>query len=173
MTPFDSEGVLGELTSRFPRSGRLEWIGVREARRGTVFRMERVFAETGVGLRGDHYQKDGKRQVTLIQQESFAVIAAFVGRDPEGLGPEVFRRNLVVSGINLVALIGRPFRIGEVLFEGSATCPPCSRMEEALGRGAYNAMRGHGGIAARVLESGWMAQGDRLHAGTVSQKPSG
>jgi MOSC domain-containing protein YiiM len=64
------------------------------------------------------------------------------------------RRNLVVSGINLFALREQRFATGTALFEGAGPCEPCSRMEMNLGAGGYNAMRGHGGIIARVLEGG-------------------
>jgi MOSC domain-containing protein YiiM len=72
------------------------------------------------------------------------------------------RRNLLISGINLLALKDRPFRIGAVLLEGTGLCHPCSRMEAVLGPGGYNAMRGHGGITARVLESGELHVDDAL-----------
>ena len=72
------------------------------------------------------------------------------------------RRNVVVSGIPLIALKGRRFRIGDVLLEGTDPCDPCSRMEAALGAGGYNAMRGMGGLCARILEGGSLRLGDAV-----------
>ena len=80
------------------------------------------------------------------------------------LDPALLRRNIVVAGLNLLALKGRRFRIGGALLEGSGPCEPCSRMEEALGPGGYNAMRGHGGITARVVEGGLIRVGDAVAA---------
>lgn len=100
-----------------------------------------------------------KRQVTLIQAEHLAVIGALLGRDV-AVDPGDLRRNLVVSGLNLRALKGTVFTIGEVVLEASGECHPCSRMEEALGPGGYQAVRGHGGLNARVLRSGILRVGD-------------
>ena len=102
----------------------------------------------------------GKRQVTLIQAEHLSVIAALAGL--ETVTPEHLRRNVVVSGLALLALKDRRFRIGDVLLEGTGECHPCSRMEEAFGPGGYNAVRGHGGITARVLEGGLIEVGGLL-----------
>jgi MOSC domain-containing protein YiiM len=71
----------------------------------------------------------------------------------------------LVEGVNLLSLKGKQFRIGEAVFEYSGECHPCSRMEEALGVGGYNAMRGHGGITARVLSSGEIKTGDTVFVG--------
>jgi len=119
-----------------------------------------VTAVAGQGLEGDHYRARGRgtRQVTLIQAEHLAVIGALLGRVAPA--PEVLRRNLVVSGINLLALKGRRFQIGEAVLEGTGFAHPCSRMEEVLGAGGYNAMRGHGGLTARIVRSGRLALGD-------------
>ena len=68
----------------------------------------------------------------------------------------------MVSGINLLALKNKRFSAGAVLLEYTGACHPCSKMERALGAGGYNAMRGHGGITARVLEAGLLCIGDRL-----------
>jgi MOSC domain-containing protein YiiM len=99
-----------------------------------------------------------------MQAEHVPVIAALVGLD--AIDPALLRRNVVVSGIPLIALKGRRFRIGEVLLEGTGPCDPCSKMEAALGEGAYNAMRGHGGLCARIVEGGWIRLGDAVaHVG--------
>lgn len=148
------------LMARFPHPGRLEWIGLRERRGGPVLGVAEALAQTGIGLLGDHYRSGAKatRQVTLIQAEHLSVIAALCGRSE--LDPGVLRRNLVVSGINLLAFKGMRFRVGTVILEASGPCHPCSRMEEVLGSGGYNVMRGHGGITARVLEGGPLRLGD-------------
>ena len=125
---------------------------MRPVRRAGVTAVDAVEAVAGQGLAGDHYAHDGKRQVTLIQAEHLAAVAAFVGRP--ALDPALLRRNIVVAGLNLLALKGRQFRAGAALLEWTGPCEPCSRMEEALGPGGYNAMRGHGGITARVVAGG-------------------
>ena len=94
------------------------------------------------------------------QAEHLPVVAALAGL-PD-VSPMTLRRNLVVSGLPLVALKGRRFRIGEVVLEGTGPCDPCSRMEDALGPGGYNAMRGHGGLCARIVSGGRIAVGDLL-----------
>ena len=86
----------------------------------------------------------------------------YLGSRVEAVVPATLRRNLVVSGLPLVALKGRRFRIGEAVFEGTGDCDPCSRMEAALGPGGYNAMRQHGGLCARVIASGSFALGDAV-----------
>ena len=157
-----SEFLVKELLAVIPQVGRLEWIGFRPAHRAPVQVVESVRAEAGRGLIGDRYAESPgtKRQVTLIQAEHLPVIATLAGH--AAVPPEWLRRNLVISGINLLALRDRPFRIGEVLLEGTGLCHPCSRMEEVLGKGGYNVMRGHGGITARVLEGGRLCIGDRV-----------
>ena len=160
--------------THFPHPGRLDWIGVRGQRRGPVLVVGEAMARTGVGLVGDHYKSGGKgsRQVTLIQAEHLPVIAALLGR--QGLDPGMLRRNLVVSGINLLALKGLRFRIGSTLLEGTGLCYPCSRMEEVLGPGGYNVMRGHGGLTARILQGGVLRLDDPVVAlGPVEGLASG
>ena len=120
-------------------------------------------AIAGAGLVGDRYKGgSGKRGITLIQAEHLPAIAALAQR-PD-LTPALLRRNVVVSGIPLVALKQRRFRIGTAVFEGTEECDPCSRMEDALGPGGYNAMRGHGGLCARTVESGTCGLRDALEA---------
>ena len=140
--------------------GRVTWIGLRPARRAPVQAVEEVRAEPGQGLAGDRYEsrRAGARQVTLIAEEQLRAMAGYLSRD--AVAPERLRRNIVVRGINLSALKQRRFRIGNAVLEHSGECHPCSRMEEELGPGGYNAARGHGGITARVLEGGIICLGD-------------
>ena len=157
-----NDATLADLRARFPRSGRVAWIGLRPGSRAAIRVVDSAQLIVDAGIEGDHRaaRGGGKRQVTLIQQEHLAAIAALAGLD--AVDPALLRRNLVVSGVSLVALKDRCFRIGEAVLEGTGECQPCSRMEENLGPGGYNAMRGHGGITARVLQGGRVRIGDRV-----------
>ena len=153
--------ALAELMATLPRSGRLEWIGLRPARDVPMQEVEMAQASSEAGLLGDRYKGgSGKRALTLIQAEHLPVIAALSGHAQ--VPPSTLRRNLVVAGIALNALQGRRFRIGQVELEGTESCDPCSRMEDALGPGGYNAMRGHGGLCARILKGGILRIGDTV-----------
>jgi len=151
-----------ELINKLPQIGKLEWIGVRKQRRAPLDSLEEVKVSVDGGLEGDHFKSkfSKKRQITLIQQEHLNSVASMLGK--EEISPSLTRRNLVVSGINLFAIRDRKFSIGEVIFEGTGYCHPCSRMEENLGPGGYNAMRGHGGLTAQVIEGGVISVGDRV-----------
>ena len=154
--------VLDDLLSSVPRAGVVEWIGVRPARRAPLVIVDSVEARAGRGLTGDRFRggASSKRQVTLIQAEHLPVVASFLRRDQ--VDPVLLRRNIVVSGLNLLALNGARFAIGGAVMEGTGPCHPCSRMEEAFGAGGYNAVRGHGGITARVISSGVISVGDAV-----------
>lgn len=157
------DSPLARLFAQFPRAGVVVWIGLRPARDVAMRDVDAAEAIAGKGLAGDRYASaSGKRGVTLIQAEHLPAIAALSGH--AAVAPATLRRNLVVSGIPLIALKDRRFRIGEALLEGTGPCDPCSRMEDALGSGGYNAMRGHGGICARILEGGPLRVGDAVSA---------
>lgn len=146
--------------SRFAQPGRVRWIGLRPARGQPMRIVDGVEAIAGAGLVGDRFKRSstGKRGVTLIQAEHLPAIASLASLSD--VQPATLRRNIVVEGLPLVALVGKRFRIGEAMLEGTGPCDPCSRMETALGEGGYNAMRGMGGITARVIEGGRIALGD-------------
>ena len=161
--PLNPDSPLARLMATLPRAGKVEWIGLRPARDEAMIATGTVEAIAGAGLVGDRYKSgSGKRGITLIQAEHLPAIAALAQR-PD-LTPALLRRNVVVSGIPLVALKQRRFRIGTAIFEGTEECDPCSRMEDALGPGGYNAMRGHGGLCARIVEGGTFGLGDALEA---------
>ena len=181
---------LRQLTRQFAQPGRIDWIGLRPSRGAVMQCVGEVEVLAGSGLLGDRTHRGGqttlpglagpataggKRQVTLLQAEHLPVIAALAG----WVGPlhaSVLRRNLVVSGLNLLAAKSlfkdQPLVLclgaagatsaDQVVLEITGPCEPCSKMEAALGPGGYNALRGHGGMTARVLQGGWLHLGDAV-----------
>ncbi len=162
LVSFSPQSPLGRLLAAPMRPGQLCWIGVRPARGTPIDVRTSAKLCAGHGIDGDRYDtnRNGPRQVTLIAAEDIAAIAAFLGLPK--VAPELLRRNLVTRGINLLALKDRRFRVGAALLEGSGECAPCSRLEETFGPGGYNAVRGRGGITARVIEGGTIHIGDAI-----------
>ena len=185
--PSPATSDLRQLMQQFARPGQLKGIGLRPGRGLPMVAATEVQALAGQGLVGDRAVRarpgslatgGGKRQVTLIQAEHLPVIAALAGERwaNEALDALLLRRNLVVAGLNLLAARGlfkdQPMRLrlgapgadaaSQVLLENTGPCEPCSRMEALLGPGGYNAMRGHGGVTARVLQGGWLRWGDSV-----------
>ena len=159
--PFPASSSLAQLIEAPVRPGTVEWIGARPARGEPMRVLDAAELVAGRGIAGDRYgNAGGARQVTLVAAESLAAIASHLGLD--AVAPAALRRNIVVRGINLVALKGRRVRIGEAILEVSGECHPCSRIEASLGTGGYNAARGLGGITARVVEGGTVRLGDRV-----------
>ena len=175
---------LQDLADRFASQGRLESIILRPDRLQPAHFVQSVEAMPGYGLMGDRRSQQKrttasacKREITLIQAEHIPLIAKWGNLDD--LSPLQLRRNLVISGINLIALRS-PFpnlklnwQIGEdVQFELTGPCDPCSRMEKDLGYGVYNAMRGHGGMTARLLTGGTIHVGDRIRLHISESTPA-
>lgn len=174
---------LRALTSRFPRSGCVDSIHLRPSRRAPTTSVQEAVAIAERGLEGDHIataRAGGRRQITLIQAEHLPVVAA-LAQLPH-LDPGLLRRNLVISGLNLTSARSlfrdQPLEIAigaEIRLEITGPCEPCSRMEEVLGPGGYNVMRGHGGFTVRVLQGGTLRVGDQvicrpLQAGQAGQE---
>jgi MOSC domain-containing protein YiiM len=163
--------MMKDLARHFPSRGRVDAIYLRPGRDMAAVSVQSAMALEGRGLEGDRSASGAraghKRQVTLIQAEHLPLIASWTGR--RQIDPAALRRNLVVAGLNLLAarspFADRPLqlRIGaDVVLELTGPCDPCARMEEGLGPGGYNAMRGHGGLTARVLAGGRLRRGDAI-----------
>jgi MOSC domain-containing protein YiiM len=155
------DSPLRRLMDNFPNTGKLEWIGLRPQKRAPLVSVDEAQAIGARGLEGDHRaagRPGSERQVTLIQAEHLDAVAHLLLRAK--IDPALLRRNLVVSGINVLALKDQVFTVGQAVIEGTGPCEPCSRMEANLGSGGYNAMRGHGGITARIVTGGIIRIGD-------------
>lgn len=117
----------------------------------------------GMGIPGDRFfgwKADYKGQVTLIDHAVIDDIRLH-SENPD-LPPTAFRRNVVTSGIDLNRLVGRAFRLGDTLLEGTQKCAPCYWMDEACGKaGTEKLMHDRGGLRCKVLTGG------ALHLGEV------
>lgn len=176
------EPSMRNIAARHPRAGRVEAIFLRPARMQPIKSVTEIEALAERGLDGDRASfalpsrpGGGKRQVTLIQAEHLPVIAALAGH--ASVDAADLRRNLVISGLNLLATRSlfkdRPLvlQVGAAVFEITGSCDPCSRMEEVLGPGGFNAMRGHGGVTSRVLHGGRIRVGDEVRC-VLQARPS-
>lgn len=143
--------------------GKLEWIGLRSERRGDVIVVNSAEAIVDLGLVGDHRMKKtpgSARQVTIISREYIQQICQHSGHS--AIDPRLLRRNLVISGMNMNLLRYQRLQIGGVILETNALCHPCSRMDEALGKGGTAAMFGYGGLCAKIIEGGVLNVGDAV-----------
>ena len=123
---------------------------------------EKVKLVAGRGIEGDRYfdhKPDFKGQITFFSEE----IARQLEEELElpAVNRSAFRRNALVSGIDLNQLVGRNFSIGGVEFSGSEECTPCYWMDEAVGSGAYEWLKGRGGLRCRILTTGKLSLGEQ------------
>ena len=109
-----------QLMDNFSQSGTVRWIGTRPAKKAELISTDYILLNPEFGLEGDHYAgRTGKRQVTLIQSEHFPVIASMMKM--EDIKPEQLRRNIVISGLNLLALKISHFN-WEMLYWNTRVC---------------------------------------------------
>jgi MOSC domain-containing protein YiiM len=121
---------------------------------------EKIECVGGKGIVGDRffdYKEDYKGQLTLFSEEVYLdLIERFNVKDR---GPSVFRRNVVLAGVELNSLIGQEFRLGDVDMKGTEEATPCYWMNQAFCVGANEALRGRGGLRVRILSDGELSQG--------------
>jgi MOSC domain-containing protein YiiM len=148
-----------------PTTGRVVEIWLTGAAAAPMRRVPSVDAVAGVGLAGDRYALGGgtwaqypelEKQVTLIDRDDVAAVAAETSSD---LSPGNTRRNLVTTGIELPALVGQWFTVGDALLFGMKRCPPCAHLERLTGVRLVKAMVHRGGINAAVFGGGPISDG--------------
>lgn len=122
-----------------------------------VVAVESVECVPGMGLKGDRffgYKEDYKGQVTFFAAEVYEALCGELG--VQDRGPSVFRRNVLTRGIDLTTLIGKEFELQGVVFSGTGESSPCHWMDGAFGPGAEAALKGRGGLRARIVSGGWL-----------------
>jgi len=125
------------------------------AGRNPVADVSRVDCVAGRGIRGDRFfdfKQDYKGQITFFSAEVFEALRRELNV-PEAQ-PSAARRNVLVAGVDLNALIGAEFEIQGVRFAGVEQCKPCHWMNFALCHGAEAWLQGRGGLRARILTDG-------------------
>lgn len=138
--------------------GTIESIHLTPDSGGTPAPVESARARPGCGFDGDRYAEPDPQggwdfsTITLIEAEEV---------EAAGLGPGESRRNVTVRGIALNPLVGRQFRVGELLCEGVELCQPCAYLERTTERpGLAKQMINRAGIRAKVLTGGEIRVGD-------------
>jgi len=120
-----------------------------------MLEVDEIHCVAGSGIRGDrffNFKENYKGQITFFSDEVFRSLCdEFEIRDKP---PSVLRRNVIVQGAGLNSLVGQEFELEGIRFAGVEECKPCHWMDKALCRGAERAMRGRGGLRARILTSG-------------------
>lgn len=146
--------------------GKVEEIFVTTQGSAAMESVEEVETVEGGGIKGDRYyegtgfwtQYGDVCQVTLIEGEHLDEI------EEQGLTIKSgeHRRNIVTRGVDLLALRGKRFRIGEVVLEYDRSRPPCKHVQDLSERGMTRALKNRGGICARVVEAGAIRPGDEI-----------
>ena len=109
----------------------------------------------GRGVRGDRFfnhQENYKGQITFFAREIYETLCEGLGIREKSLA--VFRRNAITTGVDLNVLIGEEFQIQGIHFRGTEECRPCYWMDEAFAPGAFNFLKGRGGLRAEILSDG-------------------
>ena len=129
----------------------------------------------GTGLEGDRYALGGgtwaqypalEKQVTLIDRDDVAAVAAETGAD---LSAGATRRNLITVGVELPALVGRWFGVGDALLFGMKRCPPCTHLERLTGARLVKAMIDRGGLNAAVFDGAVIQESDAVRLVTDAE----
>jgi MOSC domain-containing protein YiiM len=123
-----------------------------------AFEVSSVWCVAGKGIEGDRFfdHKDSyKGQITFFEEETYDDLCVQLGIWDRS--PSVFRRNVLTRGVKLNDLIGREFAIGDVHLLGTEESRPCFWMDGAFGPGAQVALKGRGGLRARILTTGRLA----------------
>lgn len=165
---------LGPVAQHTPpmtgKPARVESIHIAASGGAPMVALDRVRAIAGVGLEGDRYASvtghwSGTdvtdRDITLIEAE---VVEDLAATDGIVLSPGESRRNVMTRGIRLNELVGRRFRVGGVVCEGTRLCEPCQYLTDSIAKPILRPLVHRAGLRARILSDGEIALGDAIRA---------
>ncbi len=125
-----------------------------------ITEVDRIDCVAGRGIKGDRYfdhKENFLGQITFFADEVYQQLKQELGI--EDRPPSAFRRNVIVRGLDLNALVGKEFEVQGLRFRGTEECRPCYWMDQAFGPGAEDAMHNRGGLRAQILTDGFLVTG--------------
>lgn len=162
----ESDGIMGpvEICHLYISRGH-NFFGHHGREPGTHAAMEVLSIEcvAGQGIRGDRFfdfQENYKGQITFFSLEVFDELCGALA--VQDCSPGSVRRNVFTRGSDLNKLIGKDFEIQGIHFHGTTECSPCDWMDEAIGPGAKDFLKGRGGLRARILSDGTLRSTARI-----------
>jgi hypothetical protein len=166
LAPLDPALPAGELPNGSRTAGTVEGLYIAAAAEAPCEAIETAEAVPGRGLRGDRYFEgrgtfgssgDSGHELTLIEAEALEALAAESGI---AVDPADARRNVVTRGVDLNALAGRRFAIGDVEIAGRRWCEPCAVLQRLTAPGVLRGLVHRGGLRADIVRGGTIARGD-------------
>ena len=141
--------------------GTVEGLAIAPAAEADMQLLTTAHARAGRGLDGDRYATGagtfsprGDRRpgydLTLIAAETLDELTA-AGHTVDFAAT---RRNVLTRGIDVNALVGRTFRIGDILCQGRRLCEPCAHLDQLSGPGLLRPLIHQGGLRADILTDG-------------------
>jgi MOSC domain-containing protein YiiM len=151
-------------------TGQVRHIHVAPADGEPLMARDQVTLVEGKGIEGDRYFGRGRpaKNLTLVEEEKLRAACDEIGVT---YAPGCSRRNVTVTGVDLNALVGRTFRLGEAVLQGDELCEPCGLMESCIGIGARDALVHKAGLRARILRGATIGIGDAVGAPTEEVTP--
>ena len=143
--------------------GKIEAISITNISEANTFYANQAYLEKGKGIVNDRYYenfKEKKEQVTLINLEE---INNFNKQVQQNIEPKDFRRNIIVSGIDLNKLIDKQIKINQVILKIHEICQPCKYLQDKLKLPRLvKLLVNKSGVRAEIITSGNLSVGDKI-----------
>ena len=143
--------------------GKIEAINISNVSEKNTFYVNQAYLEKGKGIVNDRYYgnfKEKKEQVTLISLEE---INNFNSQVKQNIEPKDFRRNIIVSGVDLNQLINKQIKINNITLKIHEICQPCKYLQDQLKiQSLVKILVNKSGVRAEIITSGMLSVGDKI-----------